>query len=128
MEYAEAGENVGILLRGVKRDAVHRGQVLAQPKSIEAKNSFEAKLYILTKQEGGRHTPFFDDYKPQFFIRTADVTGSFKFKEGTNAVIPGDTVEAHVELLVPLALQEGLRFTIREGKLTVGTGIISAIN
>lgn len=128
MELAEAGENVGVLLRGVKRNAVVRGQVLAKPGSVTAVTSFEAKIYVLTKQEGGRHTPFYADYKPQFFIRTADVTGSFKLKNNIEAVLPGDTVEVSVTLIAPVALQEGLRFTMREGQITVGTGIISKLN
>ena len=128
MELAEAGENVGILLRGIKRNAVVRGQVLAKPSSVTAVTSFDAKIYVLTKQEGGRHTPFYEDYKPQFFIRTADVTGSFKLKNNVQAVLPGDTVEVVVNLIAPVALQEGLRFTIREGQITVGTGIISKLN
>ena len=128
MELAEAGENVGILLRGIKRNAVVRGQVLAKPSSVTAVTSFDAKIYVLTKQEGGRHTPFYEDYKPQFFIRTADVTGSFKLKNNVQAVLPGDTVEVVVNLIAPVALQEGLRFTIREGQITVGTGIISKLH
>jgi elongation factor Tu len=128
MELAEAGENVGILLRGIKRSSVMRGQVLAKPGSVPVVNSFDAKIYVLTKQEGGRHTPFYSDYKPQFFIRTADVTGSFTFKNNVEAVLPGDTVEVVVNLIAPVALQEGLRFTIREGQITVGTGIISKLN
>jgi len=128
MELAEAGENVGVLLRGIKRNSVVRGQVLAKPGSVNAVSSFEAKIYVLTKQEGGRHTPFYADYKPQFFIRTADVTGSFKLKNNVEAVLPGDTVEVSVTLIAPVALQEGLRFTMREGQITVGTGIISKLN
>lgn len=124
MDSAEAGENVGILLRGIKRNSIIRGQVLAKPGSIVVGNWFEAKIYILTKEEGGRHTPFFQDYKPQFFIRTADVTGSFKFDKEIETILPGDTVEVEVNLIVPVALQNGLRFTIREGQITVGTGII----
>lgn len=128
MDAAEAGENVGILLRGIKRNSVVRGQVLAKPNSVKVVNSFDAKIYILTKDEGGRHTPFFEDYKPQFFIRTADVTGSFKLHNNVQAVLPGDTVEVTVNLIAPIALQEGLRFTMREGQITVGTGIISKLH
>jgi elongation factor Tu len=128
MDAAEAGENVGILLRGIKRNSVVRGQVLAKPNTIKVVNSFDAKIYILTKDEGGRHTPFFEDYKPQFFIRTADVTGSFKLHNNVQAVLPGDTVEVTVKLIAPIALQEGLRFTMREGQITVGTGIISKLH
>jgi len=128
MELAEAGENVGVLLRGVKRNSVIRGQVLAKPGSAVAALKFDAKIYVLTKQEGGRHTPFYADYKPQFFIRTADVTGSFHLKNNVEAVLPGDTVEVSITLIAPIALQEGLRFTMREGQITVGTGIISKIH
>ena len=127
MELAEAGENVGVLLRGVKRNSVLRGQVLAKPGTTVAAAKFDAKIYVLTKQEGGRHTPFYADYKPQFFIRTADVTGSFHLKNNIEAVLPGDTVEVSITLIAPIALQEGLRFTMREGQITVGTGIISKI-
>jgi elongation factor Tu len=127
MDIAEAGENVGILLRGIKRNSIVRGQVLAKPNSISAVSSFNAKIYILTKEEGGRHTPFFEDYKPQFFIRTADVTGSFKLHDDIQAVLPGDTVEVSIKLISPVAVQEGLRFTMREGQITVGTGIISKL-
>jgi len=128
MDTAEAGENVGILLRGVKRTAVVKGQVLAKPNTVTVTKSFDAKIYILSKKEGGRHTPFYQDYKPQFFIRTADVTGSFILKNDVQAVMPGDTVEVTVNLISPLALQEGLRFTLREGLITVGTGIISKLH
>jgi elongation factor Tu len=127
MELAEAGENVGVLLRGIKRTAVIRGQVLSKPGSVAAVSKFDAKIYVLTKQEGGRHTPFYADYKPQFFIRTADVTGSFIFKNNVEAVLPGDTVEVTITLIAAVALQEGLRFTMREGQITVGTGIISKL-
>ena len=128
MELAEAGENVGVLLRGVKRTSVIRGQVLAKPSSTTVTTSFDAKIYVLTKQEGGRHTPFYKDYKPQFFIRTADITGAFVLKNNIEAVLPGDTVEVSINLISPVALQEGLRFTMREGSITVGTGIISKLH
>lgn len=128
LDVAEAGENVGILLRGIKRTSILRGQVLAKPNTISVVNSFEAKIYVLTKEEGGRHTPFYEDYKPQFFIRTADVTGSFKLYNNVEAVLPGDTVEVLIKLIAPVAVQEGLRFTMREGQITVGTGIISKIH
>lgn len=128
MEMAESGENVGILLRGVKRNSVLRGQVLAKPNSVNVTRSFDAKIYVLSKAEGGRHTPFYSDYKPQFFIRTADITGSFILKNDVEAVLPGDTVEVTINLLSPIALQEGLRFTMREGLITVGTGIISKLH
>lgn len=128
MDSAEAGENVGALLRGIKRNAVLKGQVLAKPNTVSVVRSFDAKIYVLTKKEGGRHTPFYADYKPQFFIRTADVTGSFILKNNVEAVLPGDTVEVTINLIAPLALQEGLRFTMREGQITVGTGIISKLH
>ena len=127
MELAEAGENVGVLLRGIKRTSVIRGQVLSKPGTVIVSNKFDAKIYVLTKQEGGRHTPFYSDYKPQFFIRTADITGSFTLNNNIEAVLPGDTVEVSITLIAPVALQEGLRFTMREGQITVGTGIISKI-
>ena len=127
MELAEAGENVGVLLRGIKRTSVVRGQVLSKPGTVIVSTKFDAKIYVLTKQEGGRHTPFYSDYKPQFFIRTADITGSFTLKNNIEAVLPGDTVEVSITLIAPVALQEGLRFTMREGQITVGTGIISKI-
>jgi len=125
MDVAEAGENVGILLRSIKRSEVSRGQTLIKPNTVKAYKTFDAKIYILSKNEGGRHKPFYSDYKPQFFIRTADVTGSFIFKKDLEVALPGDTIEVTVNLLTPLALEKGLRFTIREGKLTIGTGVIS---
>ena len=121
---AEAGENVGILLRGLKRDKVRRGQVVIKPNSIKAFSKFKAKIYILTKEEGGRHKPFFPDYRPQFFIRTADVTGFFEFPENLETVMPGDNVELTINLITPLAVTEGLKFTIRESRLTIGAGVI----
>jgi elongation factor Tu len=128
MDQAESGENVGILLRGIKRDAVYRGQVISKIDSIKSTSKFDAKIYILNKAEGGRHKPFYEDYKPQFFIRTADVTGSFKFKEETMSVMPGDNTEVSITLIDELALNVGLRFTIREGRITVGTGLITKLN
>jgi elongation factor Tu len=128
MDTAEAGENVGILLRGIKRTAVVKGQVLAKPNTVTVTKSFDAKIYVLSKKEGGRHTPFYQDYKPQFFIRTADITGSFVLKNDVQAVMPGDTIEVTVNLISPMAVQEGLRFTLREGLITVGTGIISKLH
>lgn len=125
MSHAEAGENVGILLRGIKRQGVSRGQVAAALDSIKACSQFDAKIYILKKSEGGRHKPFYEDYKPQFFIRTADITGSFKFKNETVSVMPGDNTEVTINLITPIALNEGLRFTIREGRITVGTGLVT---
>jgi elongation factor Tu len=127
METAEAGENVGVLIRGIKREEVERGQVLTEPGKVTSTAKFESKIYILTKGEGGRHTPFYSDYKPQFFIRTSDITGSFTFKDGVEAVVPGDTVNVEVNLISPIALDEGIRFTIREGQITVGTGVISKL-
>lgn len=128
MTYAEAGENIGILLRGIKRNGVSRGQVVSAVDSIKAYKNFEAKIYILKKAEGGRHKPFYEDYKPQFFIRTADITGSFKFKENTESVMPGDNTEVSIELITPIALNVGLRFTIREGRITVGTGLVTKLS
>ncbi|MAH60965.1 MAG: elongation factor Tu [Legionellales bacterium] len=121
---AEAGENVGLLLRGLKRDKVRRGQVVAKVNSIKPYKKFKAKIYVLTKEEGGRHKPFFADYRPQFFIRTADVTGFFEFPENLETVMPGDNVELQINLITPLALTKGLKFTIRESRLTIGAGVI----
>ncbi|OJI08588.1 elongation factor Tu [candidate division WWE3 bacterium CG09_land_8_20_14_0_10_39_24] len=122
-----AGDNVGVLLRGVERDQVERGQVLAQPGSVKPLTKFEAEVYILSKEEGGRHTPFFSGYKPQFYIRTTDVTGGVTLPEGVEMVMPGDNVKMTVELITPVALEEGLRFAIREGGSTVGCGVVSKI-
>jgi len=127
MSHAEAGENVGILIRGLKRDSVSRGQLVVEPGSIKSATKFDAKIYILKKEEGGRHKPFYEDYKPQFFIRTADITGSFEFKDKNLAVMPGDSAEVTINLIDSLALNTGLRFTIREGRITVGTGIITKL-
>lgn len=128
MVQAEAGENVGILLRGIKRDGVSRGQVASELGKIKACSKFNAKIYILKKAEGGRHKAFYEDYRPQFFIRTADITGSFLFKNGTVSVLPGDNTEVTINLITPIALNKGLRFTIREGRITVGTGLVTEIN
>eukprot|EP00526_Cylindrotheca_closterium_P009568 CAMPEP_0113628450 /NCGR_PEP_ID=MMETSP0017_2-20120614/14740_1 /TAXON_ID=2856 /ORGANISM="Cylindrotheca closterium" /LENGTH=423 /DNA_ID=CAMNT_0000538753 /DNA_START=39 /DNA_END=1310 /DNA_ORIENTATION=+ /assembly_acc=CAM_ASM_000147 len=122
-----AGDNIGALLRGLKRDEVRRGQVLAKPGSIVTGTKFEAEIYALTKEEGGRHKPFMSNYRPQFFLRTADVTGALNLKEGTEMVMPGDNTTVDVELITPIALQEGLRFNMREGGMTVGTGIVTKI-
>ena len=122
-----AGDNVGVLLRGIKRDAIERGQVLAKPGSITPHTKFDAQVYVLTKDEGGRHTPFFDGYRPQFYLRTTDVTGSVKLPEGIEMVMPGDHIEMAVELLSPIAMEEGLRFAIREGGRTVGAGVVTRI-
>ena len=122
-----AGDNVGVLLRGTKRDDIERGQVLAKPGSITPHTKFEAEVYILTKDEGGRHTPFFKGYRPQFYFRTTDVTGAVELPEGTEMVMPGDNVQMVVELINPIAMEEGLRFAIREGGRTVGAGVVAKI-
>jgi elongation factor Tu len=122
-----AGDNVGVLLRGVERTDVERGQVLAIPGSIKPHATFEANVYVLKKEEGGRHTPFFPGYRPQFYIRTTDVTGSITLPEGMEMVMPGDNVVMKVELIVPVAIEDGLRFAIREGGRTVGAGVVSKI-
>jgi elongation factor Tu len=127
MDYGEAGDNVGALLRGVKRDEIRRGQVLAKPGSVKTYTSFDAEVYVLNKEEGGRHTPFFDNYRPQFFFRTADVTGTCRLKKGTEMIMPGDNAELKVELIAQVPLQEGLRFAIREGGKTVGAGVVSKL-
>jgi len=123
-----AGDNIGALLRGVKREDIERGQVLAKPGSITPHTNFEAEAYILTKEEGGRHTPFFNGYRPQFYFRTTDVTGVCSLPEGTEMVMPGDNVKVTVELIMPIAMDEGLRFAIREGGRTVGAGVVTKIN
>lgn len=123
-----AGDNVGVLLRGVEKDDVQRGQILAKPGSITPHTEFDAEVYILSKEEGGRHTPFFTGYKPQFFIRTADVTGEVTLPEGIEMVMPGDSAKMKVKLIVPVAMEDGLRFAIREGSKTVGAGVITKIN
>jgi elongation factor Tu len=127
LDQGQAGDNVGVLLRGTKRDDVERGQVLAKPGSITPHTKFEAEVYILTKEEGGRHTPFFKGYRPQFYFRTTDVTGMCELPEGTEMVMPGDNVQMTVELIAPIAMEEGLRFAIREGGRTVGAGVVSKI-
>jgi elongation factor Tu len=127
LDQGEAGDNIGVLLRGTKREEVERGQVLAKPGSITPHTVFQAEAYVLTKEEGGRHTPFFNNYRPQFYFRTTDVTGSVKLPEGTEMVMPGDNVSMEVELLVPIAMDEGLRFAIREGGRTVGAGVVAKI-
>ena len=127
LDQGEAGDNIGVLLRGTKREEVERGQVLAKPGSITPHTKFMAEAYVLTKEEGGRHTPFFNNYRPQFYFRTTDVTGSVKLPEGTEMVMPGDNVSMEVELLVPIAMDEGLRFAIREGGRTVGAGVVAKI-
>jgi elongation factor Tu len=127
LDEGQAGDNVGVLLRGTKRDEVERGQVLAKPGSITPHTKFEAEVYILTKEEGGRHTPFFKGYRPQFYFRTTDVTGSVELPEGTEMVMPGDNVQMVVDLIAPIAMEDGLRFAIREGGRTVGAGVVSKI-
>jgi elongation factor Tu len=127
LDQGEAGDNVGILLRGVKRDEIERGQVLARPKSITPHRKFKAEVYVLKKEEGGRHTPFFSGYRPQFYFRTTDVTGVVTLAEGVEMVMPGDNATFEVELIVPIAMEQGLRFAIREGGRTVGAGVVSEI-
>ncbi len=127
LDQGQAGDNVGVLLRGTKRDEVERGQVLAKPGSITPHTKFEAEVYILTKEEGGRHTPFFKGYRPQFYFRTTDVTGRCELPEGVEMVMPGDNVQMKVELIAPIAMEEGLRFAIREGGRTVGAGVVAKI-
>jgi elongation factor Tu len=127
LDQGEAGDNIGVLLRGTKREEVERGQVLAAPGSITPHTHFECEAYVLTKEEGGRHTPFFANYRPQFYFRTTDVTGTVKLPEGTEMVMPGDNITMEVELLVPIAMDEGLRFAIREGGRTVGAGVVAKI-
>ena len=127
LDQGEAGDNVGVLLRGTKREEVERGQVLAKPGSITPHTNFQCEAYILTKEEGGRHTPFFSNYRPQFYFRTTDVTGAVKLPEGTEMVMPGDNIRMEVELIQPIAMDEGLRFAIREGGKTVGAGVVAKI-
>jgi len=127
LDYAEAGDNAGILLRGVERSEVERGQVLAAPGSISPHRKFEAEVYVLSKDEGGRHTPFFTGYRPQFYFRTTDVTGTATLPEGVEMVMPGDNIRMTIELIVPIAMDEGLRFAIREGGHTVGAGVVTKI-
>jgi elongation factor Tu len=127
MEMGEAGDNCGLLLRGTKKEDVERGQVLCKPKSITPHTKFEAEIYVLSKEEGGRHTPFFNGYRPQFYVRTTDVTGAITLQEGTEMVMPGDNVKIIAELIHPIAMEEGTRFAIREGGRTVGAGVVSKI-
>ncbi|MDE5604411.1 MAG: elongation factor Tu [Eubacterium sp.] len=128
LDYAEAGDNIGCLLRGVQRSDIERGQVLAKPGSIHPHTKFSGQVYVLSKDEGGRHTPFFNNYRPQFYFRTTDVTGVITLPEGTEMCMPGDNVTMDVELITPIAIEEGLRFAIREGGRTVGSGVVTAIN
>jgi elongation factor Tu len=127
LNYAEAGDNIGALLRGVNRDQVERGQVLAKPKSVNPHFRFEAQVYVLSKEEGGRHTAFFSNYRPQFYFRTTDVTGVITLQEGTEMVMPGDNTVMIVELIHPIAIEEGTKFSIREGGRTVGAGSVVKI-
>jgi elongation factor Tu len=127
LDQGQAGDNVGVLLRGTKREDVERGQVLAKPGSIKPHTKFECEVYVLSKDEGGRHTPFFNNYRPQFYFRTTDVTGSVKLPEGTEMVMPGDNVKMEVTLIAPIAMEQGLRFAIREGGRTVGAGVVAKI-
>ena len=128
LDYAEAGDNIGALLRGVQRNEIERGQVLAKPGSINPHTKFSGQVYVLSKDEGGRHTPFFNNYRPQFYFRTTDVTGVISLPEGTEMCMPGDNVVMNVELITPIAIEEGLRFAIREGGRTVGSGVVISIN
>ena len=127
LDFGMAGDNIGALLRGTKREDVRRGQVLAAPDSIKTGKKFEAEVYCLSQDEGGRHTPFFSNYRPQFFMRTADITGTITLPEGTEMVMPGDNITAVFELITPIALEQGLRFALREGGRTVGAGIVSKV-
>jgi len=128
LDYAEAGDNIGVLLRGVQRNEIERGQVLAKPGSIKPHTKFRGQVYVLTKEEGGRHTPFFNNYRPQFYFRTTDVTGVVSLDDGVEMCMPGDHIGMNVELITPIAIEEGLRFAIREGGRTVGSGVVSAVN
>ena len=128
LDYAEAGDNAGVLLRGISREQVQRGQVLAKPGSVTPHTKFEAQVYVLSKEEGGRHTPFFSNYRPQFYFRTTDVTGVVTLPEGTEMVMPGDNVSMSVELIAPIALENGTKFSIREGGRTVGAGTVTKID
>ncbi len=127
LDEGRAGDNIGVLLRGTKREEIERGQVLAAPKSITPHTRFEAEVYVLSKEEGGRHTPFFNGYRPQFYFRTTDVTGSVDLPEGVEMVMPGDNVQFKVSLIAPIAMEEGLRFAVREGGRTVGAGVVSKV-
>ena len=128
LDFAEAGDNIGTLLRGIDRKEVERGQVLAKPDSIHPHTKFRGQVYVLTKEEGGRHTPFFNGYRSQFYFRTTDVTGVSKLPDGVEMVMPGDNIDMDIELITPIAIEEGLRFAIREGGRTVGAGVVIAIN
>ena len=127
LDQAEAGDNIGVLLRGVQRSDIERGQVLAKPGTIKPHTKYKAEVYILTKEEGGRHTPFFNGYRPQFYFRTTDVTGVIDLPAGTEMVMPGENVTMTIELITPIAIENGLRFAIREGGRTVGSGVVADI-
>ena len=127
LDEGKAGENVGILLRGTQRDEVERGQVLTKPGAINPHSKFEATVYVLSKEEGGRHTPFFKGYRPQFYVRTTDVTGAVELPEGVEMVMPGDNIDMTVELISPVAMEDGMKFAIREGGRTVGSGVVTKI-
>ena len=127
LDEGRAGDNVGVLLRGTKREEVERGQVLCKPASVTPHTHFEAEVYVLSKEEGGRHTPFFNNYRPQFYFRTTDVTGAVELPKGTEMVMPGDNIKLEVKLINPIAMEEGLRFAIREGGRTVGAGVVAKI-
>jgi elongation factor Tu len=127
LDFAEAGDNIGLLLRGIQRNEIERGQVVAKPGSIHPHTHFKGQVYVLTKEEGGRHTPFFNGYRPQFYFRTTDVTGNIKLPEGVEMVVPGDNVVMEITLITPIACEEGLRFAIREGGRTVGSGVVTSI-
>ncbi|MCI0331028.1 MAG: elongation factor Tu, partial [candidate division Zixibacteria bacterium] len=127
LDYAEAGDNVGLLLRGIEKDELERGMVIAKPGSITPHTKFKAEVYVLTKEEGGRHTPFFKGYRPQFYFRTTDVTGVVQLPEGIEMVMPGDNIQMEVELIQPIAMEKELRFAIREGGRTVGAGVVAQV-
>ncbi|TJX12587.1 elongation factor Tu, partial [Tissierella creatinini] len=127
LDEAQAGDNIGALLRGVQRNEIERGQVLAKPKTIKPHTKFESEVYVLSKDEGGRHTPFFNGYRPQFYFRTTDVTGDIKLEEGVEMVMPGDNAKFTIDLITPIAVEEGLRFAIREGGRTVGSGVVTKV-
>jgi len=128
LDEGQAGDNVGLLLRGMKKEDIERGMVICKPGSVNPHTKFEGEVYILTKEEGGRHTPFFTGYRPQFYFRTTDVTGDATLPEGVEMVMPGDNIKVQVELITPIAMEEGLRFAIREGGRTVGAGVVAKIH
>ncbi|MBR0131407.1 MAG: elongation factor Tu, partial [Firmicutes bacterium] len=127
LDQGEAGDNIGLLLRGVQRNEIERGQVLAKPGSVHPHTKFKGQVYVLKQSEGGRHTPFFNGYRPQFYFRTTDVTGTITLKEGVEMCMPGDNTEMNIELITPIAMEEGLRFAIREGGRTVASGVVAEI-